>query len=83
MTIDRAVEKLGFIKRKRIPEGELRELKALNLGIEALKRLKEAREQHLIRNDSPLPGETEDSEKQFLSRNHLSYGGAAVGPAVR
>ncbi len=67
MTIDRAVEKLGFIKRKRIPEGELRELKALNLGIEALKRLKEAREQHLIRNDSPLPGETEDSEKQLLS----------------
>jgi hypothetical protein len=67
MTIDRAVEKLGFIKRKRIPEGELRELKALNLGIEALKRLKEAREQHLIRNDSPLPGETEDSEKQPLS----------------
>lgn len=67
MTIDRTVEKLGFIKRKRIPEGELRELKALNLGIEALKRLKEAREQHLIRNDSPLPGETEDSEKQLLS----------------
>ncbi|MBA7560325.1 hypothetical protein ES708_01950 [subsurface metagenome] len=67
MTINRAVEKLGFIKRKRIPEGELRELKALNLGIEALKRLKEAREQHLIRNDSPLPGETEDSEKQLLS----------------
>ncbi|MBA7627532.1 hypothetical protein ES703_34995 [subsurface metagenome] len=67
MEIDEAIktskEVLGGGRLNPWPEAQA----AVQLGIEALKRLKEAREQHLIRNDSPLPGETEDSEKQFLS----------------
>jgi len=63
MTIDEAIKTNQEVLRSdrflRWPEGQ----DAVTLGIEALKRLKKARELHLIRNDSPLPGETEDSKK--------------------
>ncbi len=60
MTIDKAIRILEryYFHHRDVVVADL--IEAEKLSIEALKRVKEAREQHLVRNDSPLPGETEE-----------------------
>jgi hypothetical protein len=59
ISIDEAIEILTEVKQLRIPTGKLDELRACNLGIEALKRHKERT--RILWSDmmQPLPGETE------------------------
>ena len=60
MTIDKAIEILSFVKQERIPIGELDELAACNLGIEALKKWEEYRACDKVWWGNLLPGETEE-----------------------
>lgn len=54
--IDRNIELLSELKR----EGHLENSKAVLLGIQALRRIKHAREQGVKARIFPLPGETKD-----------------------
>lgn len=62
MTPQEAINTLGFIKQLRIPVGELEELEALNLGIEALTRLRTLRQDPRRSAACPLPSETEEGQ---------------------
>jgi len=58
MTIDEAIKELGNVKQLRVPIGELDELRACNLGIEALKLVDYIHNRIHACTPNPLPGET-------------------------
>ena len=59
MKIETAIKELQITLAYRQGVGPPRELEALKLGIEALKRLKVARDEKVLANIHLLPGETE------------------------
>ncbi len=60
MTIDQAIEFLGPLRKDLIIKGMPTFSEALQLGIEALKRLRVLRQDRLFDRAVSLPGETED-----------------------
>jgi len=59
MTIDEAIQQLGFLKIRFREQKIIDKADAIQLGIEALKRIKKRREQPYSQSRAPLPGETE------------------------
>lgn len=58
ISLDKAIEILKEKQREDEPHWERGDRDAIKLGIEALKRVKEEREEHTCMRNIPLPGET-------------------------
>jgi hypothetical protein len=64
MTIDEAIKELEDLLRYAEPGNPTEEDEAIQLGIEALKRVKAFSDMDIIGLYKPLPGETEDTERK-------------------
>ena len=60
MQIDEAIEELQAIKKKAEIDGMPYGAEAIQLGIEALKRVRDYKEAHFNLHYTPMPGETEE-----------------------
>jgi len=60
MTLEEAIQNLTYMKEHLYSYFNRPQFQALELGIEALKRLKEHREDHIDITFRALPGETEE-----------------------
>lgn len=60
MNLDKAVDRNKELKAELVREGRLEKAQGIQLGIEAIERLQDARDTDFYDLDEPLLGETED-----------------------